>query len=244
MCPESPQKHHRVLRAILPKRLQPLARSIRKHWGARFLAREEPFLTVAPYTQVSLPRQRNLLCLAQKIDTDSISGAIVECGVLDGGTAALMALGTQQSGRPIHLFDSWSGLPKASAKDGQAAKQWEGEDVGSTRRVRTILKKVGIKADRVTFHKGWFDQTFQKADIKQIALLHIDADFYASVKLSLETWAPKISNGGYIQIDDYSAFIGCRRAVDEYLATHSYLKLQTDNDVFFFACGQNLQKPD
>jgi hypothetical protein len=41
-----------------------------------------------------------------------------------------------------------------------------------------------------------------------------------------------------IQIDDYSAFIGCKRAVDEYLATHSNLRLETFEKFAFY-----IQKP-
>ena len=41
----------------------------------------------------------------------------------------------------------------------------------------SILKTLNIDRSRVNFHKGWFDQTFPKARIDQIALLHIDADF-------------------------------------------------------------------
>jgi O-methyltransferase len=68
--------------------------------------------------------------------------------------------------------------------------------------------------------------------------LHIDADFYNSVRLTLENWEPHVSPGGYIQIDDYSAFIGCKRAVDEYLAAHPTLRLQAFQGIAFY-----IQKP-
>jgi O-methyltransferase len=90
----------------------------------------------------------------------------------------------------------------------------------------------------LTFHKGWFDQTFPKANIDTIALLHIDADFYDSVRLSLDTWYRKVSPGGYIQFDDYSIFVGCTRAVDEFLSAHPELKLENKQDLVFF-----IQKP-
>jgi len=69
--------------------------------------------------------------------------------------------------------------------------------------------------------------------IPHIALLHIDADFYESVKLALETWVPHVTKGGYIQIDDYSSFIGCRTAGDEYLSKHADLKLIVENQAFY-----------
>ena len=60
---------------------------------------------------------------------------------------------------------------------------------------------------------------------RSLAPNHIDADFYESVRYSLEYWWPRISPGGYVKFDDYGAFIGCNRAVDEFLATRPELKL-------------------
>lgn len=222
---DAPVQNYRLLRQFIPSRLQPFLRGLRKRVSVDRPSRE-PFHTVYPFTQVSPIRQQTLLRLAKEIDINGIPGAVVECGVLDGGTAALMALGTTKSGRPVHLFDSWSGLPENSEKDGDAA-MWAGDCVGSAKRVREIFNKLNIDRSRVTFHKGWFSDTFPNANIDKIALLHIDADFYDSVRLTLETWVPRVSNGGYIQIDDYAGFVGCRRAVDEYLAEHPHLKLDT-----------------
>jgi len=233
---DAPQQRHPILRKLLPKKLQPLVRGLRKR-AQRPSTLAEPYRSVFPFTQVHPVRQQNLIRLAEQIEVDKVPGAVVECGVLDGGTAALMAFGTAKSGRNIHLFDSWEGLPEASEKDGDA-KMWAGDVVGSQRRVVSIFSILKINSSRVTFHKGYFDQTFSKAKIDQIALLHIDADFYNSVRLVLETWEPCVSPGGYIQIDDYSAFIGCKRAVDEYLAAHPKLRLQTFQGVAFY-----IQKP-
>ena len=77
--------------------------------------------------------------LARDIEANNLPGAIVECGVLDGGTAALMASETAKSGREVHLFDSWQGLPKTTEKDGEDAKVWEGECVGSPSRVKKVM---------------------------------------------------------------------------------------------------------
>jgi O-methyltransferase len=224
-----PQKYSR-LRKLIPRSLQPTLRGLRKrlHQASRKL--EEPFHSVFPYTQVHPVRQANLLRLANDVEARNLDGAVVECGVLDGGTAALMAYGTARSGRKIHLFDSWSGLPATTEEDGKAAEVWSDDVVGSPKRVAAVMRELNIAPDRITYHKGWFEDTFPKAQIDRIALIHIDADFYASVKLSLETWVPRVVAGGYVQIDDYAAFLGCRTAVDEYLAKHPELRLQSFGD--------------
>jgi O-methyltransferase len=233
MTLDAPVQNYRLLRKFIPGSLQPFLRGMRKRIFNSRRPNDEPFRTVYPYTAAHLVRQQNLLRLAKDIDERSVPGAIVECGVLDGGTAAIMAFGTAKSGRDIHLFDSWAGLPDISEKDGDAG-MWAGDVIGSPKRVVSVLKSLKINLGRVTFHKGWFDKTFPKASIDEIALLHLDADFYNSVKLTLETWVPHISKGGYIQIDDYLAFTGCTKAVDEYLAEHSDLRLETYQELAFF----------
>jgi len=129
--------------------------------------------------------------------------------------------------RRIHLFDSWQGLPVASEKDGDGAI-WSGEIVGSARHVVRIMRKLSVPDDHVVFHRGWFADTFPTAQIDKISLLHIDADFYDSVKLSLDTWFPKLSIGGFVQFDDYHVFIGCTRAVDEFLGANPGQNLQEE----------------
>jgi len=238
MLTDAPPQSHRIIRKIIPSFLHPFLRGFRKRLNSTSRPTEEPYRTVFPYTQVHQIRQRNLLYLSRDIDARNVPGAIVECGVLDGGTAAIMAFGTSGSQREVHLFDSWQGLPETTTKDGDAAKAWAGDVIGSQTRVRSVLRQLNVKLERVTFHKGWFDQTFPKANINGVALLHIDADFYSSVRLSIETWFPKLSPGGYMQFDDYSAFVGCKRAVDEFLSAHPELNLENKEGIVFY-----VQKP-
>jgi len=231
---EAPAQSYKVLRKFLPAKLQPILRGLRKQWS-RQRPRLEPYRTVYPHTQAYLPRQENLVRLAETIERECVSGDVVECGVLDGGTAALMAWATRQSGRRIHLFDSWRGLPDAITEDGAGSQVWNGECVGSISRVRAVMDRLSISDWRIVFHRGWFDQTFPTATIEKIALLHIDADFYGSVRLTLETWFPRVVSGGFIQFDDYSEFIGCKRAVDDFLSRHPELRLESIcGDTVFF----------
>lgn len=238
MNSDAPAQTYNVFRKLIPGFMQPSLRGFRKRFFNSRRPTEEPYRTVFPYTQVHPARQKSLLQFASDLDARNVPGAIVECGVLDGGTAALMAYGSSNSQRDVHLFDSWQGLPDTTDKDGEASKVWAGDVVGSQARVKSIMRRLNIKRERLTFHKGWFDQTFPKTNIDRVALLHIDADFYEFVRLSIETWFPKLSPGGYMQFDDYSSFIGCTRAVDEFLSVHPELKLENKEDLVFF-----IQKP-
>jgi asparagine synthase (glutamine-hydrolysing) len=51
-----------------------------------------------------------------------------------------------------------------------------------------------------------------------VALAHIDAAWYQSVRTCLERIEPKLSQGGVLVIDDYDQWSGCRKAVEEYFA--------------------------
>jgi O-methyltransferase len=187
---------------------------------------DEPFYSVYPFTLASLPRQHSLFQLATDIERNGIAGALVECGVLDGGMSGLMAHATVLSGRPIHMFDSWQGLPDSTDEDKVSAKKWAGQAVGSRSRVSQCMKILNVDPARLHFHVGWFHETFPTADIGDIALLHIDCDFFAPTKLCLDSWYPHVVSGGFVQFDDYDEFIGCRTAVNAFLAERPELRLE------------------
>jgi O-methyltransferase len=223
----APPQRFAWARPFIPPALQPYLRGLRKSLSPARRSLAEPFRTVFPYIQCHPNRQQNLVRLASLVESNRVPGDVVECGVLDGGTAALLAWGTRGSARRVHLFDSWQGLPPATAEDGSYAHRWSGQVVGSPRRVRAVMRKVGVPESRLSFYKGWFQDTFPGARIDRISLLHIDADFHDSVALCLRTWAPRLSPGGFIQLDDYDVFVGCRRATDTFLAGHPEFSLES-----------------
>lgn len=59
----------------------------------------------------------------------------------------------------------------------------------------------------------------------KIAILRLDTDFYESTSFELAHFYEKVSSGGYIIIDDYGHWKGCRKAVDEFLIKHPEIKL-------------------
>lgn len=195
--PSAPQQRWRWLRPFLPKSLQPTLRGLRKRYQRMFVKLDEPYRSVFPFTQVHPIRQRNLVRLAEQIGRENIPGTVVECGVLDGGTAALVAWATRDASpaRPIHLFDAWEGLPETSAEDGAEAAVWTGQVVGSPTRVIAVMKSLRVAKERINFHRGWFDQTFPKVNLSSVALAHIDCDFYDPTKLCLDKWYPVLSPG-------------------------------------------------
>jgi Macrocin-O-methyltransferase (TylF) len=85
--------------------------------------------------------------------------------------------------------------------------------------VSRALQPVGASATCAHFVNGWFEDTLfaSKGEIGSIALLHVDCDWYESVRLVLAELYDQIVPGGVIAIDDYQHWLGCRKAVDEIL---------------------------
>ncbi len=179
---------------------------------------------VRPYTLVGRERIRNLYRLARRIEAEKIPGDVVECGVCNGGTAAILARSATRSalGRTVWLLDSFQGMPTVAPEDGAAcdrepAEAHVGKEVGDIFRVREVLRRVGADMNRVRIVAGWFQETFPTLCVERIALLNIDADWYESVKLCLETFYERVVSGGFVSIDDYGHWPGCRKAVHEFL---------------------------
>ena len=90
------------------------------------------------------------------------------------------------------------------------------------------MRSIGVHEKRIHYHIGWFVDTFLPAvqKIEQVCLVHLDADFYEPTKLALETWYPRLVVGGYLQLDDYSAYEGCRQATNDFLDSHPGVRLE------------------
>ncbi len=170
-------------------------------------------------TMLGPARIQSLSRLAQRIEDEQIPGDVVECGVYRGGSAAIFARRATHSrlGRTVWLFDAFRGMPPATASDGPEADSWVGNLRSSPRRVERLLRRTGADMSRVRIVPGLFQDTFPTAHIPRIALLNLDADWYESIKLCLETFYDAVAVGGFVSIDDYRLWPGCQQAVDEFI---------------------------
>lgn len=198
---------NRITRAFATARLVPARDWLRPRRTA--LIRKVARHTLLPHARLS-----HLADLA----TGLPPGVVVECGSYEGGSAAVLAV---TSGRPTWLFDSWEGCPEPGPhdvdRDGVAAEA--GQFAGSYVRARGLLHGTLSLNGQVRMVRGWFDQTLPatKDDIGPVALLHIDADWYDSVRTCLEELAVQVVPGGIVVVDDYGYWDGAKKAVDEWL---------------------------
>ena len=120
------------------------------------------------------------------------------------------------------------------------AQEYVGRFAASVKDVEGILfSRLKINRDSVHIVKGWFQDTLPafKDEIGPIAILRLDGDWYESTKCCLEHLYEQVVPGGYVIIDDYGCWGGCRIATDEFLE-NTGLELQVIDQK-----GRFFQKP-
>lgn len=158
------------------------------------------------------------------LSVQDIDGCLVECGV--GAGAQLMAMKLTGTNKDILGFDSFEGIPLASAHDetqpGIGAftpvdnrMVSSGITVHSVDNVMANFLQFDIPAYRVRLIRGWFQNTLPKFQPVPIALLRLDGDLYESTLACLQYLYPLVSVGGVVIIDDW-ALHGCQKAVRDY----------------------------
>jgi O-methyltransferase len=170
-------------------------------------------------TMCSNARLRGLYRALHYVENRHIVGDVVECGSAKGGSAALMALTLRQlkAGRKLWLFDTFEGLPAPSSEDPdfELADLFTGTCIGTLNEVRELFTRLEV-LEGVEFVKGLFQEVLPVTPVPPIAVLHIDGDWYESVRVCLEFLYDKVVPCGLIQLDDYGYWKGARKAVDEF----------------------------
>ncbi|MDD1419088.1 TylF/MycF family methyltransferase [Dolichospermum sp. ST_sed1] len=170
------------------------------------------------YSMSGIRVLKKLYILGQDILNRSIPGDFVECGVCNGGSAAAIALSLRSTGRKVWLYDSFLGMPETKEVDGLAAAKYVGRCVGAEEKVREAMEIAGFANENYIIRKGWFQDSFQAPLPQAVSLLHIDADWYDSVMLSLNTFYDLVPEGGIIILDDFGHWEGCREAFYDFTA--------------------------
>lgn len=94
---------------------------------------------------------------------------------------------------------------------------------GTVETVKCLMEdKIGYDKRFLHYYKGWFQETIPNVvrDIREIAILRLDGDLYASTKICLDFLYSRVVSGGFVIIDDYGTYEGCRKAVDEFMDKH------------------------
>ncbi len=122
---------------------------------------------------------------------------MAEVGVYKGGSLKLLAMSFP--GRRVFGFDSFQGLP---------AQHWTNMDIHqpgefSDTSLEAVSEFLGEHKSNVQLVKGIFPASATLLENEAFAFVHIDTDFYLSVKACLHWFWPRLLPGGIIVLDDY-----------------------------------------
>ena len=143
-------------------------------------------------------------------------GCIAEFGVNKGGSALFMARVAKEymPGTKIYCFDSFAGMPEASAND----LHQKGDFDDSEMYLVDAAKRYGL--NNIVIAKGMFCDTVkhQAPKIAPILLAHFDGDLYQSTVDCYEGTLGSMAPQGYLVFDDAfaSSCTGAFDAVAEY----------------------------
>lgn len=179
-------------------------------------------------TMIGLNRLNNIEQCIHSIIKDKIPGDFIETGVWRGGATILMRgilKVLEINDRKVWVADSFKGLPKPDSKKYKADRNNKLHTLkiltASLNEVKNNFLKYDLLDNQVIFLEGWFKDTLAEAPIDKLSLLRLDGDMYESTILALTYLYPKLSNGGYIIVDDYNAFDYCKQAVNDYRNEHN-----------------------
>ena len=165
-----------------------------------------------------------------------IAGDIVECGVFKGASLSRLikfrALFENPLSKKIIAFDTFSRFPEAGYEPDRAKREAFVREVGDRSigrgELAELLEALSLNQN-VELIEGDILETVpeyceQNPELR-ISLLHIDVDLYEPTAKCLELLYPRVTRGGIVILDDYGAFPGANKAIDEFFA-HEKIQIQ------------------
>jgi len=192
------------------------------HRTGRHLHGRLKFATIGA-SMVGRARLDNLHHCIETVLADGVPGDIMECGVWRGGACvfAKAVLMARDAGRTVWLADSFAGLPAPEMAEDNvdlSTAKYPMLAIGQ-QRVRALFECLDLLDDRVRFLPGWFDETLPSAPVGKLAVLRLDADYFASTMTALDALYDRVQPGGFVIIDDYGVLEPARRATDKFRAS-------------------------
>ena len=188
-------------------------------------------------TYLGPDRLSSLYQCIDEIRTTQAPGDFLEFGIALGGSGICLARALD-AGRRYLGFDVFGMIPPPSSADGEdVAARYDviasgtSHGIGGDRYYGYVENLFDVVTDnftrfgcapdqaRILLVKGRFEETLPATNVGAIALAHLDCDWYEPVSYCLDYVWPRLSPGGYIVIDDYNDWSGCRTATDEFLAS-------------------------
>ena len=138
-----------------------------------------------------------------------VPGDVAEVGVFRGASAKLIRFALPD--KPLHLFDTFEGLPQPDAIDGDLRL---GEFSCGLDEVKRYL---GSEIN-THFHAGIFPDSGIPARDRKFAFVHLDMDLFDGTLAALNWFYPKMLAGGIIITHDYAVLPGPTKAFNEFFS--------------------------
>lgn len=170
------------------------------------------------FYSLDLIRCETVEFLSREIYERGLDGDVAEVGVYQGEFAAL--INHFFPDKKIYLFDTFEGF---DSKDIQvdAEKGFDVEDYHdfSGTSVDTVLSKMPYE-ENVVIKKGWFPDSAVGCEDRKFCFVSLDVDLYQPIYAALHWFYPRLVEGGYIMVDDYSTdrYKGVKEAVRVFAA--------------------------
>ena len=181
------------------------------HWAAD-AEFEAALASCRPYSMLGPDRLFMLWQWAHQ--ARALPGEVAQVGVYRGGSAALIARAIAGSGKSLHLFDTFTGMPDVDAEIDLHKK----DDFNDTSLAR--VQKLFTGDTHTSFYPGVFPSTAEAIKGRRFSFVYIDVDIYTSTRDALAFFYPRLVPGGFLISDDYQGkrTPGVKKAFDEFLA--------------------------
>ena len=189
-----------------------------------------------PFTALSPERLQNNIDMIERMNTFGVAGDVVEVGVYKGGSMLAFLKAHEHRGSPggrtFHLYDTFAGMTAPTAADvdlnGYTAtvlmeQNADVKCISTLDEVKKNITKNISGSNTIEYHVG--DILQNTVYPEKIAILRLDTDWYESTAFELANFYDRVVPGGAVIIDDYGHWMGCKRAVDEFLAIHPEIEL-------------------
>ncbi|OGR26729.1 MAG: hypothetical protein A2X83_13045 [Desulfuromonadales bacterium GWD2_54_10] len=198
--------------------------------------------TELSHTMIGRKRLENIRYCIESVIKDKVPGDFIETGVWRGGATIFMRGILKAYGvidRTVWVADSFEGVPVPTHP----------EDAGfiidarvlpvlavDMEDVKELFDRYDLLDDNVKFIKGWFRDTLHNVPIDKLAILRLDGDLYESTMDALNPLYDKVSQGGFIIVDDYYSCPPCERAISDFRKNHGIKEkiVQIDNQSVYW----------
>lgn len=168
-----------------------------------------------------------LISAVRDVENSGLGGAFVELGVAAGHSSVIAALASSRFlPRDFFLYDTFQGfspdLPDerdfqdVSIRDYDLSK-YNVQECGKAI-IRERMLRTGLADHRLVLVQGLGEFTVSRLHPSSIAILRLDADLFDPTYAALQSLYDLIEPGGYLIVDDYGHWKGCKDAVDRFFS--------------------------